>query len=187
MMVYVIRHGESENNLKKHWTGWMDVPLTEKGRKQAAGTARYLDDVTFDRIYSSDLSRACETAELAIPGRTYEKSPLLREINVGSLAGHPFSCLTEEEHREVSADGYVKFGGESYEELYGRTTDFMKMLEESGCGNIAVFCHAGWLRAMLDLVIAPKKRNAVLCGNCTIGIFEFTGKHWRLHSWINHG
>ena len=187
MKVYVIRHGESENNVKKHWTGWMDVPLTEKGRMQASRTARYLTDVPFDRVYASDLIRACDTAELALPGCTYEKSALLREINVGSLAGHPVSCLSEEEYKKAHADGYAEFGGESKAELRQRTADFMKLLENSGCGNVAVFCHAGWIRTMLDLVVGtPVKQKSLLCGNCTIGIFEFTGTHWRLHSWINH-
>ena len=68
MRVYVIRHGESETNLSKHWTGWMDVSLTEKGYEDARGAGRIIGDVTFDRIFSSDLHRAKETAMTAIPG-----------------------------------------------------------------------------------------------------------------------
>ena len=57
MRLYVIRHGESENNLKKCWTGWYDAPLTEKGRQDARKAGTFLQGITFDKIYASDLSR----------------------------------------------------------------------------------------------------------------------------------
>ena len=55
MNVYIIRHGESENNVKKCWTGWKDVDLTEKGYEDARYAGRILSGVSFGRIFSSDL------------------------------------------------------------------------------------------------------------------------------------
>ena len=91
MLVYLIRHGESQSNLDKIWSGWNDVPLTEKGKLDAKKAGEYLDGIKFDKIYSSDLSRAKNTAEIAIPGCEYEQTPLLREINVGEIVGKPFN------------------------------------------------------------------------------------------------
>lgn len=185
MMVYVIRHGESENNRKKLWTGWMDVNLTEEGREQARRAGKILEDVTFGRIYSSDLRRARQTAECMLPGCRYETSELLREINVGNIAGRPISSLTKEEGAAL-AEGYTHFGGESRAQLAERVAAFMRILEESDGADTAVFCHAGWLRAMLDAVVnKPLSSERVSCSNCTVGIFEYTGGKWRLHSWIN--
>lgn len=186
MRVYVIRHGESETNLSKHWTGWMDVSLTEKGYEDARGAGRIIGDVTFDRIFSSDLHRAKETAMTAIPGCCPETTPLLREINVGSLAGQPLSCLTKEINEMIAESGYKKLGGESYEDLADRVSAFREQLESLDCANAAVFTHAGWLRGFLDQVMGLHlSHDRVKCGNCTVGIFDFTGGKWRLHSWIN--
>ena len=58
--------------------------------------------ISFDKIYSSDLYRARETAEIAISGCRYETSELLREINVGSLSGKLLSVLTEEQGLDIA-------------------------------------------------------------------------------------
>ena len=68
MRVYVIRHGESETNLSKRWTGWKAVNLTEKGYEDAKKAGKIIGDVTFDKVFSSDLRRAKETAMTALPG-----------------------------------------------------------------------------------------------------------------------
>lgn len=186
MKVYVIRHGESETNFNKKWTGWLDVHLTDKGKDDAKKAGDFLKHISFNKVYSSDLVRARETAEIAIPGCRYETSELLREINVGSLAGKPLSVLTEEQRRDIAKNRYIVFGGESKREFCDRVASFTKGLEGLNCENVAVFSHAGWLREMLDIVIGiniPRKQ--VCCNNCTVAIFEYTDEIWRLHSWIN--
>ena len=71
MKVYVVRHGESETNKIRHWTGWLDVALTEKGQNDALFARSVLENVHFDKVYTSDLIRAMQTAEIAIPGCCY--------------------------------------------------------------------------------------------------------------------
>ena len=186
MRVYIIRHGESETNLSKHWTGWMDVALTEKGYRDAEHAGRIIGDVTFDRIFSSDLRRARDTAMTAIPGCCPETTPLLREINVGSLAGKPLSCLTKEINEMIAESGYKKLDGESHEDIAERVRIFREQLESLDCERAAVFTHAGWLRGFLDQVMGVRlSRDRVKCGNCTVAIFDYTDGKWRLHSWIN--
>ena len=111
MKLYFIRHGESETNLAGHYTGWSQVNLTPKGVRDAEGIRPTLEGIKFDKIYSSDLIRAMKTAENAIPGCVYETSPLLREINLGSLAHKPFLPADSEE-RKLTLDGFTAFGGE---------------------------------------------------------------------------
>ena len=67
MRVYIVRHGESVNNLNKLWTGWNDEELSEKGREDAKRAGDIIKGVSLDRIYSSDLSRAMDTARIAVP------------------------------------------------------------------------------------------------------------------------
>ena len=186
MRVYIVRHGESENNLKKHWTGWFDAALTEKGYEDARGAGRILGSVSFDQVFSSDLQRAKNTALTALPGCSPVTTPLLREINVGSLADRPLSCLTKEINEMIAESGYKKLGGESYEDIAERVSTFREQLEGLECENVAVFTHAGWLREFLDQVMGVRlSRDRVKCGNCTVGIFDYTGGKWRLHSWMN--
>ena len=99
MKVYIIRHGQSVNNVQHKWTGWMDVDLTEKGIEDAVRVRKILEGKVFDKVYASDLKRAIDTAKTALPGYEIETNFLLREIDVGSLAGTPLdtSTFTEEE------------------------------------------------------------------------------------------
>jgi probable phosphoglycerate mutase len=61
---YLVRHGESEGNAARVFTGQLDSPLTARGRRQAEAVAEELAKVNFDRIVSSDLSRTRDTAEV---------------------------------------------------------------------------------------------------------------------------
>lgn len=186
MRVYVIRHGESETNLAKKWTGWLDVHLTDKGKEDAKKAGGFLKSFSVDKIFASDLIRAIETAEIALPDRSYETSPLLREINVGTLASKPLSIVSDEQRERIAKCGYVDFGGETKEHFNSRIRQVMNELETLNCETVALFTHAGWMRGMLDAVIGsylPRKQ--VRCNNCTIAIFEYIGGIWQLHSWIN--
>ncbi len=62
--IVLVRHGESEGNAKGLFTGWLDVPLTEKGKMQALALSGKIKADTFDRVISSDLCRSVETARL---------------------------------------------------------------------------------------------------------------------------
>lgn len=186
MRVYVVRHGESQTNYNKKWTGWLDASLTDKGKDDAKQAGKLLNTITFDKVFTSDLCRAIDTAKIAIPGCQYETSALVREINVGKLAGTPLNSITQKEREHTNQNGYADYGGEERTEFIERICQFMKKLEALECENIAVFSHGGWVCGMLDIVIGhhvPRKR--VCCNNCTIAIFEYTNETWKLHSWIN--
>ena len=61
--IYLIRHGQSVLNFSKRHSGWSMLPLTEKGFEDARRAGEKLKDIPFDRIYSSPLIRAVQTAE----------------------------------------------------------------------------------------------------------------------------
>lgn len=190
MKVWMVRHGESENNLKKLWTGWMDVPLTSTGEEQAARVAALMEGVNFDRVFSSDLMRAKRTAEIAVPGCRCEAMELLREVDLGTLAGKSISSISNEERQALACcEGYWKYGGESREKFNGRVKAAGKMLESlTDCENVAVFAHGGFLRAFLREVLEfpVEVTGRILCKNCATAIFEYTPESgWVLYSWIN--
>lgn len=154
----IIRHGFSKNNKEKRFTGQFDAPLDEIGVMQAEITGKYIsENYKVDAIYSSDLSRAVNTAKpladiLSLPIIT---SPKLREINVGSWQNILVSDVIERDpeaykwHKENPE--LTRFGdGESYAELTERAVDIIDEIARENDGKtVAVATHGGLVRALL--------------------------------------
>lgn len=90
-MIYFVRHGQTEYNLKKLYMGSLDIPLNSTGVSQAENFAIIARDLDIDLIVSSDLIRAKETAQII---SNHIKKPiiynnLLRERSLGKLEGRP--------------------------------------------------------------------------------------------------
>ena len=90
--VLLIRHGQSEGNAEGRFGGHTATPLSPRGRLQAEATARILSSENLTAIYSSDLSRAVETAmPLArLTGLDVEQTDAFRERSVGVMEGLTF-------------------------------------------------------------------------------------------------
>lgn len=186
MKIYIVRHGESENNLNKKWAGWFDTHLTEKGRAEAREAGKFIAGIEFDRVFSSDLARAYETADEALPGCDYELAPLLREINIGNLSNKPLTNLTPEFRARQAVAGFSDFGGETNEQFRERVNAFKDYLATLELNTVALFTHSGWLRTMLDSIVGVYlPRESIACNNCTVALFEYKEGVWRLISWIN--
>ena len=87
----LLRHGESVANADDVFAGWLDVPLTERGRAEACDAGRRLAGLRPDAVHTSVLGRAVETARLLIEGAGWELSPSahwrLNERHYGALQG----------------------------------------------------------------------------------------------------
>ena len=117
--LYLVRHGQTEFNVRNILQGWHDSPLTARGREQALATRAAFEvrGVTFDHVYSSPLGRARHTAELiAGEGRSIELVDDLREWHLGSLEG----TSNREMPPQPLGDYPVAFGGESESQLRER-------------------------------------------------------------------
>ena len=193
MELYAIRHGQSEANAIQAHAGWAQVPLTELGREQAAKTGELLKGMEFDRVIVSDLLRAKETAQIALPGRNFEQDPRLRETNVGSLQGRRVVELTaelgEEYVRQRLARDYRDYGGEDTHAHYDRVAEFMKDLESAPeDARIAAVCHEGTIMAMLCYVLHTDiPRNIIHVANCAVCAFKFGNGVWELGEWNETG
>jgi len=191
MDMYVIRHGESEGNLYSIYDGWYDVKLTEKGKNDALSARAKLEGIEFEKVYASDLSRAMDTCRIALPGWEFETVPLLREIGVGKIGGVP--------HKEAIAEygdillnarkkrDYTFFGGESHAMQKARIAQFMDEITRRGHQDkIAVFAHWGSIYCMLEHVLLGEGRfdeHNILIPNCSVQVFNWNGKRWRLNGW----
>lgn len=193
MELYAIRHGQSAANAIQAHAGWAQVPLTELGREQAAKTGELLKGLEFERIIVSDLLRAKETAQIALPGRNFEQDPRLRETNVGSLQGRRVVELTaelgEEYVRRRVARDYRVYGGEDTHAHYDRVAEFMKDLESApDDARIAAVCHEGTIMAMLCYVLHTDiPRNIIHVANCAVCAFRYKNGTWELGEWNETG
>ena len=193
MELYAIRHGQSAANAIQAHAGWAQVPLTELGREQAAKAGELLKGLEFERIIVSDLLRARETAQIALPGRNFEQDPRLRETNVGSLQGRRVVELTAERgeeyvRRRVARD-YRVYSGEDTHAHYDRVAEFMKDLESApDDARIAAVCHEGTIMAMLCYVLHTDiPRNIIHVANCAVCAFRYKNGTWELGEWNETG
>lgn len=182
MKLFFIRHGQTDANFQGIYSGQSDVMLTELGRQQAESLRPVLERFSFDRVYSSDLTRAIHTQQLALPCYEGIRTPLLREYDVGSLTGLPYETARQR-YGNVSGD-YVPYGGEDIQMVQQRVRSFLDLVEQENCEYAAAFSHNGTIKAMLRLVLGEHSNTANMVNkNCSIAVFDFDGKQWRLLAW----
>lgn len=140
MRLYMVRHGETDWNKAKKVQGRADIPLNAYGRELAEKTAEGLRGIHFDLAYTSSLSRAKETAQIVLQGRTIPliEEPQIQEICFGDYEG----IVYRGERRDPQSNEFVKFfddtanyiprgEGESIQELMQRTGMFLQNLYEN--------------------------------------------------------
>jgi probable phosphoglycerate mutase len=191
--VIVVRHGETAWNNEKRWQGHLDSPLTAKGLSQAQALARRLSGERFSALYTSDLGRAYQTAQLiaAATGHSVVLDSRLRERKLGVFQG-----LTSEEIRAVHAEEYELYrirdpdhalpGGESLRQQVDRNLRCFEELAQRHLGeSIVVVTHGGVLsglfRHVLSIPMQAPRRFAF--ANSSLNIFIFQEGDWMLQTW----
>ncbi len=183
--LYLIRHGQSAGNAEGRFGGHGPTPLSALGIEQAKKTAKALENEGISAIYSSDLTRAMQTAEpladlLNLP---ILKSKALRERHVGKLEGLTFDesklHFPQDYYALVNRNiNHVITGGESYRQLLRRiTADLRKILRANNSGRIAIFSHTGaicylTLHLMGAIHRGTKTTPWIITSNCGINRFE---------------
>ncbi len=143
-IVYLARHGETAWTLSGQHTGLTDLPLTERGERNARRLEERLRGVTFAKVFTSPLQRAMRTCELAGFGSVAEIDRDLLEWNYGEYEGR----LTTDIHKErpewqLFRDGCP--GGESPDEVGTRADRVVKRVRAVE-GDVLVFSSAHFLR-----------------------------------------
>jgi probable phosphoglycerate mutase len=182
--VILVRHGQSLGKLTRCFIGHGYAPLTELGHEQAEKSAVFLDKYPIDAIYSSDLMRACQTAEHTAKRHGLEiiKDSGLREIFAGEWEGKKFDTLDTEyaENYEIwkrDIGNAHPDGGESVAELYRRVVSTLCEIAEINAGKtVCIATHATPIRAVCaaaegyeacDMAKIPWTANA------SISLFEY--------------
>lgn len=158
--IYVIRHAETDWNKSLRFQGQTDVKLNETGREQAIKLRPVLQQLQIESVYSSSLSRAHETAELATFDLklTIQKDDRLRETNIGDAEGLTHDEILQKygEHSLAKWRSYEErlldfhfANGESKRQVMIRARQvFLDIAQNSNRSAIAVFSHGMMMRAM---------------------------------------
>jgi broad specificity phosphatase PhoE len=147
--IVLVRHGETDWNAERRVQGTTDRRLNETGVAQARALAQQLADEPLDAVYTSDLSRALETARTVAEAHALSVEALtdLRERDFGTWEG-----LTDEEIFERYPEARTGSWGdaETREELAARVVGAMRSIAaRHPGGRVLVVTHGGPLRAML--------------------------------------
>jgi 2,3-bisphosphoglycerate-dependent phosphoglycerate mutase len=191
-----IRHGETDWNVAHRIQGQTDVPLNETGRSQALAMAFNAAHYDFSAIYSSDLMRAFDTAEVVAKGRVLEVVPLvqLRERHFGIFQG-----LTATEGLQLNPAAHACYIGRDLEydfELGESILDFSDRIEQAVNDlikhhpdqTLAVVSHAGVLEIVYRKATGRPLHTPrdFAIPNCALNWFSFDAHGWHLESWDDH-
>ena len=181
MSIYLLRHGQTDWNANGTVQGRYDVPLNDRGRLQAREAGTKLKDVPFIHCYCSPLSRAKETAEIALEGREVPISydDRLVEMAYGIYENTNWREPAYQEYRRRLAFRYP--GGESYFDVAHRAFSFLEsIMDEAGKGDILIVCHGGIGRAINAYFVDDNSNDSfidTLCPNGGILKFEPVRRH----------
>ncbi len=145
-VLYVARHGETAWSLSRQYTGLTDLPLTERGERNARRLGERLRKLTFDKVFTSPLQRAARTCELAGFGARAEVDRDLVEWDYGQFEGRS-SPEVHAEHPEwnLFRDGCP--GGESPRQVSTRADRVVSRVRAVG-GNVLLFTSGHFIRAL---------------------------------------
>ena len=168
--VCIARHGETDWNVAGVLQGWLDVPLNDKGRRQAYQMLAGLAQVGFSKVYSSPLVRARETAEIIT--RSLRLGPPeihdgLKERNFGAIQGIPKAeladlnpVLLQQILKRNPATDFEQ--GESMDDFADRVLHAVAEIARPNPGKRILVITHGWTMDVITRHIAGLPRSAIL-------------------------
>jgi len=164
----LVRHGQSTHNAQARLQGQADPPLSAAGRAEAERLRPALARFDEDRVVTSDLQRASQTAELlGYPGA--RRDPRLREIDVGAWQGRPLADFPAGPETAWRGGPLKADDGESWADLQARVGAALDELVAAG-GPWLVVCHGGVVRAALSHVTGADPRRVAGPANASVTI-----------------
>src|SRR5947209_6087815 len=140
-VLWLIRHGSSVISGTGRWQGWLDIGLSDEGRKQAIHRRLTGDLPATDRAFTSPLRRCVETCEIILPNTPLTYDGRLRTRNLGEWEG-----LTTEQINQQGGYWFSPFAeqsppnGESLEDVWQRVSSFIKDMSYL-CGPQIIITH----------------------------------------------
>jgi broad specificity phosphatase PhoE len=189
-IIYLIRHGQTKSNFEKRFQGHTDIELNELGLNQAKKLALHSQNFKIDKIYSSDLLRAYNTAnEIAkVKKIAIIKNKNLREGFFGAWEGKKVDDILSVEPKNYDAifnnpENAIIKNGESFPELQQRAwNEFQKIVaQEKDNSNIVIVSHGATIRTIICSILGTRLNNMwkFIIDNASISCFyELDGEFY---------
>lgn len=188
MRIYIVRHGETEANIKGVLQGWNDTKLSPLGIDLAEKTGEGLKDIKFDAVFSSPLDRAFNTAKIILNKNNNETPEIkiddrIKEVNMGTWEGQCFKgpeSTIPSDQMELFFSNPFKLGnfphGENTEEVCKRTQDFLfDIAKNHNYKNVLITTHGFATRAILNFLYDNKEDfwQGRVPYNCAVNILDY--------------
>lgn len=190
--IYIVRHGETEWNRLGLLQGHLESNLTSEGIEAAERFKLEITTLAPDVIYSSDLSRALETARIITRdlNKKINIHSALREMNFGVFQGHDWNYIKKEmkdiyDSYRGKGPGYTIPSGESHNLFHERASGVLKEITENNIGKkILIVSHGGTINKMLGYVKkSPISANRYFhTENLALNILKYTEGHYTLET-----
>ncbi len=150
----LVRHGESEGNRDRIFTQTPEVPITERGKRQAEAAARWIKErFRPQRLVCSPYLRARQTANILAQqlSLSVEENPAFREQSFGVFAGRPYEALlTDAAYHDGPRWAWRPPGGESLEDVAARVVPAVLDLSAEALGQeVVLVSHGGVMLAII--------------------------------------
>lgn len=205
---YFVRHGETFFNYYGRMQGWADIDLTDEGKKNVHRSGKGLADIEFDAVYTSDLKRTINTAEIILSenhhsnGLPINQMHEFREVHFGSFEG----LSSAEVWPEIVEKVNIKYGlpegsevqiqdimnmfkeadpfhyAENYSQFWNRVESGLLKILHRHAGtdqNILVVCHGMTIRNLLHGLVADYDETEPL-QNASVSIVKYQNGHFEM-------
>ncbi len=185
--IILVRHGETEANVRGHFAKSDEIPLTEAGRLQAQSLAvRLARDFQPTALISSTFLRARQTSDILAGALALQVEVIegIHERDFGSLRGHPYSRVAEFlSTDDLSNPDKVRTwrpkGGESLEDVRLRAIAALEHLRVRYAGRqILVVCHGAVIRSICSHITGDWGEDYIL-PNCAAVAIDHTERGWQ--------
>ncbi len=173
--IYLVRHGQTDWNVRHIVQGQNDVPLNAEGRKQASKLALYVKALDISKCYSSDLQRSMETADILFKNKsvTIIADARWRERSCGKWEGLPLADYAQ-------ASAAEKSDVESVPMILERVHAAMDQLAaEHPDEKIVVVTHGGVMQHLLQDIVKPKKMRIEIRNGCLVQLIK-SSEGWKI-------
>lgn len=166
MNIYLVRHGETLQNIEKVFYGSIDCELTEKGLLQCEKLKNFFNDKNIDMVYLSTMKRTLDTTKNLLGNKfsiMNEKNKVVKDSRInerdfGDFEGKDYDTLLKEYPNQCKIwqedwIGFIPPKGESYRQLYDRVVEFFEEILNKPYNNVLVVAHSGVIRAIYSYIM----------------------------------
>ncbi|MCM0649949.1 histidine phosphatase family protein [Clostridium swellfunianum] len=190
MNLYLVRHGQTDSNLKGRYLGAFEDELSQLGKAEIEKSKDIIKNLCFDKVFSSERKRALDSARI-LTDKEIICDSRLNERDFGIFENKTYKeiCINYPVESKAWEENWIDYKipkGESVKEAYERAAAFMKMLEKENYEDCLVVSHGGVIRLIYCYILDGDLNNfwKFTSKNGSISIARFQYNNWHIDSII---